>query len=144
MLSNEPEGKAYEELVDFASSVCKEFLFVKRNNIYHCEAEKLLSELSIDLVQVKEQESWPGTNLAGSSATVYYFKFNYKTREAIKKYVTGLFSWLPPLEDLCFLKENKQPWLITVAHERIAWFTNETPEEITILQSINGIDLKWV
>jgi len=74
---------------------------------------------------------------------VYYYKLNEVSKELLKKHCRSLYMWRQPilLEDLCFLKEGRKPWLNNVCHEEVSWITNETDDEIDMLKSIKGIKL---
>ncbi len=146
IFSTEPKDQAYEELVDLATKICNEFILVRRKegNLSK-SSESLLKELSNFLVEERKQQSWPGTRTDGY-AIVYYFKLNGITKEIIKKYAKGLYSWIEPmlLEDLCFLKDDRNPWIINIAHEQFSYIENNTDDEINKLRYIKGIQLEEI
>jgi hypothetical protein len=141
---SEPSGKEYKELIDFASELCNEFILVRRCDDINESMEILLKQLSNFLIEIKEQQSWPGTQLLEGHAKVHYYILNTTTKEVLKKYSESLYSWLEPnlLEDLCFIKKDKQPWLVSIAHEQFSWIDNNTRDEIDSLMSIEGIMLE--
>ncbi|WP_105616760.1 hypothetical protein [Vallitalea okinawensis] len=145
IFSNEPIGKGYKELIDLAAIYCNEFILVKRfEDDLSKNADCLLKHLSGFLVEIKDQEEWPGTRISGGYAKVYYYILNNTTKEIIKKYSKGLYSWRGPLllEDLCFLKEGRKPWIINIAHEQFSYMNNNTDDEINELKAIKGIELE--
>lgn len=144
IFSTEPKGKTYEELIDLAGQICSEFILVRRHkDILSKNVENLLKELSDFLVEEKIQESWPGTDTGGDNI-VYYFKLNNITKEIIKKYSQGMYSWMEPmlLQDLCFLKDGRNPWIINIAHEKFSYLENSNDDDIIKLKSIKGIQLE--
>lgn len=146
IFSKEPKGKSYEELVDLAAKLCNEFILVRRyrDNLSK-NVDSLLKELSKFLVEEKEQQSWPGTKTT-EYVIVYYFKLNDITKEILKKYSRGLYSWMEPilLQDLCFLKEDRKPWIVNIAHEQFSYIENNNDEDINKLRCIKGIQLEEI
>lgn len=144
--AKEPIGQAYKDLVDFASTICTTFILVKRSQSFleiNSSCDEVLDEFESYKIISRSQNNWPGTILCGHNATVYYYLLNHKSKELLKKHAKGLFSWIHPAlpEDLCFLKSDGNPWLISIAHEREAWVDTEKDEEIEKLKSIKGIAL---
>lgn len=146
IFSTEPKDKAYEELIDLAEKICNEFILVRRHkDNLSKNVDSLLNELSEFLVEEKEQQSWPGTEIGGY-AKVYYFKLNDITKEIIKKYSKGLYSWREPilLQDLCFLKGDRTPWIVNIAHEQFSYIDNGNDNDINKLSHIEGIQLEEI
>lgn len=146
IFSTEQKGKSYEEIIDLASKLCIEFILVRRNrNNLSRNAGKLFKELSYFLIEEKEQKSWPGTE-TGGEAILYYFKLNDITKEILKKYSKGLYSWMEPwlLQDLCFLKEGRKPWIVNIAHEQFSYIENSTDYDINKLRCIEGVQLEEI
>lgn len=147
IFAKEPIGKSYEELIDLATKVCNEFILVRGHLDYISKnSDNLLKELSKFLIEEKQQQSWPGTELEGGYALVYYFKLNDLTKEILKKYSDRLYSWMEPmlLSDLCFLKEERKPWIINIPHEQFCYLENSSNENINALKSIQGIELEEI
>lgn len=145
VFSKEPCGKVYEDLIDLVANFSDEFILVRRYSDNLSEnIDNLLRELSSFLLEIKEQQSWPGTELLNGYAKVFYYKFNEATKKILKSYTSSLYSWKHPflLEDLCFFKEARKPWIITVAHESFGWIDCYTDYEIDKIKSIDGIELE--
>lgn len=138
----EPKDQTYRDLVDLASSHCSKFILVKRSEI-NSSCDKVLEELKPYLIGSEEKDNWPGTMLLDKTAIVNSYLINAESKELLKKYAQGLFSWVHPSlpEDLCFLKKDETPWLITIAHEYTGWIESGTVEEIEKLKLINSIEL---
>ncbi|WP_264850492.1 hypothetical protein [Clostridium omnivorum] len=148
ILSKEPTGKSYEELIDLAAQICEEFILVRRSKEPKSEnVDNLLKELGKFFVEVNQQSSWPGTETT-YCAEVYYFKLNYVTKEILKKYSKGLYSWIEPtlLQDLCFLKKDRKPWIINIAHEKFSYlegsFNEDIIQDVEALNNIVGIEIE--
>lgn len=141
IIDREPKGNIYNELVDLSSSICSQFILVKRQKFESDEySDKILEELKPFLKQVKEQNKWPGTISAGT-ALIYYYQFNDESKEILKKYADGLYSWVDPnlLEDLSFLKDDGTAWLISIAHENFCEINSDDECEISKLKAIDGL-----
>lgn len=145
IIESEPKGSIYTELIDLASSICNQFILVKRNEIHINESANIvLQELMPYLQQVKEQNKWPGTATLGRPATIYYYSLNNESKEKLKKYADGLYSWVQPNlpEDLCFLKSDGQAWLINTAHEYMCRIDSDDENELSKLKAINGLKFR--
>ncbi len=103
----EPRGRAYEGLISMAFRVCNEFILVKKDQLTLTPAMEALAERLKPYVKtVKKQDAWPGTQLFGHYADVYYFDCQPPLEKLILESADGLYDWVWPnlLEDLCFLK----------------------------------------
>jgi hypothetical protein len=146
IFSTEPKGKTYEELIDLAAKLCTEFILIRRDRDQLNEnVENLLTELNEFKIEEKEQQSWPGTRTT-EYVIVYYFKLNNISKELLKKYSKSLYSWVEPklLQDLCFLREERKPWIVNIAHEQFSYIENSDEEDINKLRCINGIQLEEI
>ena len=58
---------------------------------------------------------------------MYYFRCHPDAASILKTAVKGLYGWQQPQfpEDLCFLKPGRRPWLVSIAHEKDAYFDCE-------------------
>ena len=70
-------------------------------------------------IEIKRSSRWPGTELFGNKATIYSFQSLPELSKILKEAVNSLYSWVQPdlPEDLCFLRSDNTPLLITIAHE---------------------------
>lgn len=63
-LTSDPKHKVYNDLLDFAFSVCDQFILVVRKDIKISKnADAVLESLSTFLIEKREQFEWPGTKL---------------------------------------------------------------------------------
>lgn len=121
-LTQEPTGKTYGDLIDFATSICRTTLLVVRReycNKLSTEGEKILESMKPFQIEIKRSSRWPGTELVGHKAMIYSFQSLPELSKILKEAANSLYSWVqPPLpEDLCFLRSDNTPLLITIAHE---------------------------
>lgn len=140
-LLEEPMGATYKQLISLAFDLCDEFILVKRDQMKtDANAEALLLELQPHLREMRKQESWPGTELMGHDAEVYYFDCNEETKALILGKAERLYEWTQPerLEDLCFFR-NQEPWLVTIAHERQGFIKATEDYDMKRIEAIEGI-----
>jgi hypothetical protein len=90
------------------------------------------------------QSEWPGTKLLDSTALVYYFDLNKDSAEHLSKASTDLYSWLLPNlpEDLCLIKDDGNPWLVTISHEKDAYLLLSEEEKNDLLLEIPELVVK--
>ncbi|OZB96225.1 hypothetical protein [Paenibacillus sp. XY044] len=137
----EPRAGAYQALISMAFRACDEFILVKRDQLSLTPAtEALLERLRPYVKAVRKQDAWPGTQLFGHYADVYYFDCQPPLKKLVLESADGLYDWVWPnlLEDLCFFKSN-EPWLVNIAHEHEAWIKTEDWEEILQFREIEGL-----
>lgn len=144
-IENNPEDKAYRDLIDLAFDTCDEFILVVRRNIDISDnMNNVLKKLKPFLKEVKEQFEWPGTiDLSEQPALVYYYGTGNNAKEILKQASNSLHEWIQPHlpEDLCFIK-NSKPWLINISHERLSYILTEDKEDINRIIKIKGFKIK--
>lgn len=141
----EPQGNIYHEILNCASDYSSEFLLVLRHSLPADEAaQDIIDALSPFLISRSEQEEWPGTRLFEETASVHRFKVCSPAMEILRLASDSLFAWQQPQlpEDLCFLRSNGTPWLVTIAHEQDAYFSLSHEEKVDIEAAIGGLMLK--
>lgn len=146
-ITSDPKEKVYKDLLDYAFSVCDEFVLVVRKDISISKnAESVLESLSAFLSEKKEEQfEWPGTRYFGPKpATVYYFKTHNEAKNIIIEASNSLHSWIQPNlpEDLSFIK-NKKPWLTNTSHEAASNLITDDKDEIDKLLKIENLHLKY-
>ncbi|HLC87869.1 MAG TPA: hypothetical protein VJG66_02330 [Patescibacteria group bacterium] len=144
-ITEDLKGKAYRNLITAASKFCSTGLFVIRNSVSTNDTvNDLLSELAPNLISKKEESSWPGTELIEEVATVYKFKLNNETVAMLTNASESLFSWIQPAlpEDLCLIRANGDPLLVTISHEHDAFLNILTEDEEKTLTKIKNSDIK--
>ena len=120
-LWNEPSGRVYSALVDEARHSCKSALLVVRDlDSIDSRATTILKMLEQHQSERTQASEWPGTRLLQGSATVYRYHLTDGCAETLKRATHHLYGWLHPNlpEDLCFIRDDGSPWLVSIAHER--------------------------
>jgi hypothetical protein len=138
------DGEKYKDFIKFAINNSERFILVERNDMDKgSNIALLLKALDPYLISIEYGNEWPGTNLMGNNAKIYYFNSHSQCSEILLKFSNSIFSWVQPnlLEDLCFLKENNNPWIVNVAHEYELLFINLTANEYDTLKKI-GIEFE--
>jgi hypothetical protein len=76
------------------------------------------------LIKEEETDEWFGTKLLGDKAWVYTFRLCPEAITLVAEASLALFSWLQPdlPEDLCFVRFDGTPWLVSISHERDGYF----------------------
>lgn len=118
--SLDPSGPLFEDLLNVALTNCVAGLVVVRQTLQlGSKAKSFLRRVDAFLVSTEETSNWPGTVLFEETAKVFRFTFNEPVRELLLEFSDSLFSWRQPdlPEDLCLLRPNGDPWLLTVSHE---------------------------
>ncbi len=143
-VSVEITGAKYADIILAARATCPYFLLVARKELgIDKSAEATLSALRPHLVDLSAVKEWPGTTLLDGCADRYLFHLNQSTTALLLSSATGLFDWVQPRlpEDLCFLRESKQPWLVTISHEHDAYFEVSPDEAATLNQQLPWLQL---
>ena len=129
----EPRGRLYRGLLDFALGYCETALLVVRKTIsLEAGGQAALSRLEPFLKRKAESLEWPGTSVSDLKwgAWVFEYSFTFESAEILKQAASGLYRWLQPKlpEDLCLLRADGQPWLVSITHERDGYL-DLTPDE---------------
>jgi hypothetical protein len=133
----EPTGDTYAALLEVASRWCATALVVVRDRVeLSASAAALVTTLEPFLVERRTANSWPGTVLLDGAATVLKYRLDPAVVSALAGATSRLFGWQQPAlpEDLCLLREDGDPWLVTIAHEGDAYVVLE-PAELEALRS---------
>ena len=144
---SEPKGSTYAQLLDFCSRHCSQVLLVVREwDWLEEEALETLEELRAYQVSATESSEWPGTKLLNETATVYRYTMRPELLDILKYSASGLFDWCEPAkpEDLCLLRDQDTPLLVSISHEQDAYLeltehefskvSNELPELAILLR----------
>lgn len=143
---SEPTGAVYHALVSYAFEQCEEFLLVTRNQLsIEDSAKAILRALKPWQSGQVEASAWPGTELLDrSKAPVYYFRCRSEAASILQTAVNGLYGWQQPQfpEDLCFLKPGRRAWLVSIAHERDAYFDCDQSLLTAIQSHVPNLDMR--
>jgi hypothetical protein len=143
-ITEEPHGDVYRMLVDIASRRCAYFHLVMRPSLPVDEsARAMLKKLQPWLEEERQVSQWPGTVLHGHTATLYLFRLDRQVSKILQDSAEGLYDWIAPRlpEDLCFLRQDRSEWLITIAHEKDAYLHVDPVEEREIRSCVPNLRL---
>jgi hypothetical protein len=139
----EPSGELYTALLDYALLECKYFILVteERDKQLNIRGKKILAELSRYMYRREVKSEWPGTVLLSGTAVVITYYYVQESAEILKKNATSLYQWqIPDLpDDLCLLREDESPWLVTIAHESDSYFVLDRLEILQLQKAIPGL-----
>ncbi len=120
-LHAEPKGNLYRDLIRYAVVDCKMALLVVHKTMpLERSGQEVLAQLEAFLMQKVESSEWPGTRLFGKTAWVFRYHFQLESAEILVGATDALYRWRQPSlpEDLCLLRADETPWLVSIAHER--------------------------
>jgi hypothetical protein len=144
-LLSDVEGQVYVRLLDHSLDCCDSFILVTRHSIVaSASAMAVLDRLEPYLVCAEESSEWPGTQLLGSTARVYRYKLTSDTIFILGEVAERLFDWQQPElpEDLCLIRPDGNPWLVTIAHEEDAYLNLSNDERAALTESIPILSLQ--
>ena len=120
----EPRGEPYRRLIALARARCESILLAVRPDLgLNAAALETLSDLKPHLRSEESRSSWPGTTLLGDTAVVRVYGFSEAVASILQTRASGLFGWKQPdlPEDLCLMRSEATPWLVSIAHESDAY-----------------------
>jgi hypothetical protein len=138
-LIDEVNGETYVQLLHHALSACQSFSLVIRQTIdVKATAQTVLNRLDGFLIRQEECREWPGTKLLDGTAEVYTFQLLSSSASVLADVADGLFSWTQPElpEDLCLIRRDGEPWLVTIAHEEDGYLVLSPEERIALRHDI--------
>jgi hypothetical protein len=118
------KGEDYRLLIEVAFDKCNRFAFVQRRDLMENENVamehfyKLVENIKDSFIEMKEQSEWETTELLDSTAYVFYYELNEKTKAFLLNKSNSLFGWISPYlpEDLMLYKDT-EVWLAGCSHE---------------------------
>jgi hypothetical protein len=142
----EPRGEAYRMLIRASLDYANSFLLVVNPGIGIVEdpGQRLMAELHPYLLSEDQKTQWPGTMRFGDeSALVSRFSLSPQTTAILGGAVEGLFEWIGPglPEDLCILRADGSPWLVTISQERDAYLELRYGERATLAEDVPSLRL---
>jgi hypothetical protein len=140
--TEEPSGQLYRALLDACVEHCQGGLLVERPSIGLSEQGTLVLERLRPWIQEEKQlGEWPGTKLHGHTALVRFFAFNPESAIVLKESAKALYDWQQPAlpEDLCLLRPDGEPWLVSIAHERDGYLKISEEERDRFVKQLPGL-----
>ena len=139
----------YQRLLGHAVAFCGTALLVVRDSLQlEPSARLVFQKLAKFLRSAQKRAEWPGTKLLhGTAATVYEYEYNEALAHLLQSMAHGLYEWRQPRfpEDLCLLRPDRNPWLVSISHERdgylelqpgeYEWLRDNDREMLSILRA---------
>jgi hypothetical protein len=137
-IADEPVAEAYEALLEFALGHCSAGLMVLRDTELSSSVAHFLGQINAWLIGKERRSSWPGTELIGHEATVLRFSYNKNVREILANATDRLYGWISPglPEDLCLIRPDDCPLLVSIAHERDGYLDLHRGEHAALLGNV--------
>jgi hypothetical protein len=135
-VTDEPSGMVLRAILEFGLEHQMIALLVVRSELGLSQSgETVLERLTPFLIDRREAEEWPGTKLHGGFARVSRFSLGRESASIICAATDHLYGWRQPdlPEDLCILRRNGDPWLITISHEEDCYFRMTSEEKARLL-----------
>ena len=144
-LVKEPSGKEYSGLLDYAIRDCEYFLLItaRENKQLYPAGLSVLDRLSPFLYKKEMRSKWPGTSLLKNKVPVYTYYFVPESAAIIKNSAKSLYQWQRPNlpDDLCLLRTDESPWLVTIAHEQDGFLLLSENEISCLLKALPTFDM---
>lgn len=86
-------------------------------------------------IQQTRAAAWPGTQRLGGEATVLWIHLDAVATAVLASAVDGLYDWRQPRtpEDLCLLRADGSPVLVTISHEADGYLVLTPAEQEVVL-----------
>ena len=135
----------YHKLIDFSVGRYPLFLFVKRYDVspkLKQKGEAVIQAFSPFLKDKLQLKEWPGTRTA-KEADVFYYHLTHQSAKLLKQNSRSLYTWLSPdlPDDMCIMRNMRQPWLRNTSHENFATFFIAESEMEELINSIPELKL---
>lgn len=144
-ITQEPMGEQYRRMLRFSAALCSQALLVVRHGCGMDErAARVLECLQPSCLCSQERSEWPGTLLLyGHTALVYQYVLNEQSLSILTQSANHLFEWVQPglPEDLCLLRPNGEPWLVSICHESDAFLRMSDDEYDAFRQQCHEVRL---
>ena len=140
-IKREPMGVEYCLLLEALLTVCSRALLVVRDDLtIGSQGKEKLKCLKPYLVSRELRRDWPGTELLSGTARVQEYRFDGGCCETLGQLVDGLYGWRQPdaPEDLCLLRHDRSPALVSIAHEEDAYLDLTSQELRRLEDSCEG------
>jgi hypothetical protein len=137
-------GHLYRSLLEFGMSRGFRVLLVEPPRIALGPAARaVLERLAKHEVRNYTSNSWPGTTLLRDTAKVHEYALTAESRDDLLASSKEISAWQAPdlAEDLCLLRPDGSPWLVTIAHEGDCYLevtTEELKEVLTFVPELKG------
>jgi hypothetical protein len=126
-LIDEPVGPEYDALLDSALTQCATVVLTVPGGMQHPVLEELADHL-------QEQP-------AGTGRRVHRYRFNRDSVQPLKRAARALYAWHGPElpQDLCLLRADGSPWLVSIASERLGYLELTPFEKLLLGRAAPGL-----
>ncbi len=139
VLKNEPSPSAFCDILDYGVGKCGSLLLVIQPlNRMSPDGVAVLKKLEPYLAEKKVTNKWPGHKMSAGNALVHKYKYEDPFVKAIQDINDHLYGWLQPNfpEDICLMRENGEPWFVSITHEKDSYFSLLEEEKNALVQKI--------
>jgi hypothetical protein len=104
------------------------------------QASQVLTSIQPYLVESKETNEYPGGVLPWGTVQVNRYRLDNQLLKIVVSATDHLFEWQEPLlpNDLCLLM-GREPWLITMASDRVALLNLDREEVLEVQETIPSL-----
>ncbi len=141
-LTHQLSGPSYSAFLRHAVGICDKAILVVRNSMrLNLQGIEALHQLQPYLLEQTETSKWPGTELLGSTAFVFYYNFSPECEIVLERAVDALYSWLQPdlPEDLCLIRPDGHPYLVSISHEHYNYLNLTDSEKRSLEEALPWI-----
>jgi hypothetical protein len=139
----EPRGRAFKDLIAHSLTSCDEFLIALTHRQLSDHAQDTLKELNQYLITCEEVTEYPAGVLPWGTIQVCRYLLSPGSAQVLQNAATGLYDWVEPdlPNDLCLMR-GRDPWLITMASDRLAVIISESSDIALLKARIPSITLR--
>jgi hypothetical protein len=126
---DEPTGPEYDALLESALTQCSTVVLTVRPNGEEPRARAVVDELGPHRLQ------------DGATGPVFRYRLSRDTVAILKRSARGLYEWRHPglPENLCLLRADGTPWLVSIAAERLGYLELTPFEKLLLGRAAPGL-----
>lgn len=144
-IRSEPRGAVLRDLLLLGARQSDQFLVTKTGMQLSTRAELLLAQLEPHLVDRRDVTEFPGGRLPWGTIEVRTYQLVPATLDLLLAATPSLYDWQEPdLPGDLTLLSSGEPWLITMASDRVALLALEPNEFAEVAQAIPALRLRPV
>jgi hypothetical protein len=141
-IRSEPKGDDLAALLRHGVRACDQFLFALTGMVLDDSATSLMADLRLHLRGCEERTEYPAGRLPWGTMNVCTYDFNPDSLSILLEATDHLYGWVEPAlpNDLCLMRGD-EPWLITMASDRVALLALSSSERDEVHAAIPGLTL---
>ena len=143
-IASEPKDDVYRQLLAKFGQYSSAVMVVLRDPTYLTPTgTNVLNQISPWCLRTEKKSEWPGTVMKNFSATIHTYRLSSELLIILQTVTKSLYQWVQPElpEDLCFIRPDGRPILVTIAHECDAYLDVTEPEAEDFMVMIPGLKL---